>query len=391
MTPLPDPATVPPHRPSAAEDKTAGPKSRFTLRPIGDAKALPTRRWLVDGLLPEEALVVMFGKSGAFKSLLALALACSVATGSPWIGRQTVKGLAIYVAGEGRSGLRYRAAAWEQEHSIKSAVVLGLMPGDFNFARTGDTDDLIARIKAASQDAKLPAKIIVFDTLSNAIPGQDENLQSVMSHVVADCNRIISETGAAVVCVHHPSKSNANDLRGNNVLEGRADTILQVKKEGKSCSVEVKKQRDGPSGTHFQLRLKEVQLEIEDKATEISYVLKLVADAEPSPSQEAFLKPKSTKSSGRALLALFQGMATPADQYRRASNGDTDFSVPTTRAREAAYVQLYSDAPTLEAKKKRFQRDLDALKEVVRRDRAGNLLVPFAGERTCGDTPNPVT
>ena len=371
MAPLPDPSTIPTHRPPAAQKDTTGPGTRFILRPICDCLALPPRSWLVEGLIPEEAMVVMFGKPGSAKSLLAVALACSVATGSPWMGRQTSKGLAIYVAGEGRSGLPYRVAAWEQKNSTKAPFALELMPGDFNFFRTGDTADLIATIKTVSQVNKLPAKSIVFDTLSNAIPGQDENLQSVISHTAAGCDRIISETGATVIFIHHPSKSNPNELRGNTVLEARADTVLQVKKNGVNGSMIVKKQRDGEDTRRYAFQLRQVQLATN---LETSCVAEFVAEAAPSEETASQFKRKHPNQVG--LLAMLQDTVTPADRDRQKSNGDTHFSVPLTEARTAACEQLYSHAPSDEARRKHWERELKKLEGVVLRD-GDTLRVPF--------------
>ena len=49
-------------------------------------QALADPEWLIPGLLLKHSSALMFGKSNAFKSFLALDAALSVATGRPWHG-----------------------------------------------------------------------------------------------------------------------------------------------------------------------------------------------------------------------------------------------------------------------------------------------------------------
>ncbi|WP_439560713.1 AAA family ATPase [Roseinatronobacter sp.] len=46
------------------------------------------------------------------KSFLAVGIALSVATGTPFHGRDTKQGAVFFIAGEGRNGLARRFAAW---------------------------------------------------------------------------------------------------------------------------------------------------------------------------------------------------------------------------------------------------------------------------------------
>jgi hypothetical protein len=48
---------------------------------------LPAIQFLVDGVLPLAALAAIHGTPAAGKSFLALDMACSIATGVPWLGR----------------------------------------------------------------------------------------------------------------------------------------------------------------------------------------------------------------------------------------------------------------------------------------------------------------
>src|SRR5574341_259088 len=59
----------------------------------------PEAPWVVAGVLG--GVCMLWGEAGIGKSFVACSLAASVATGRPWLGRQTVEGPVVYIAGEG--------------------------------------------------------------------------------------------------------------------------------------------------------------------------------------------------------------------------------------------------------------------------------------------------
>src|SRR5690349_17983852 len=68
--------------------------------------------YLVKRLLGPGELTVLFGQSGHFKSVLAIDLALSVASGNDFHGLKARRAAVVYVAGEGHGGLRKRLRAW---------------------------------------------------------------------------------------------------------------------------------------------------------------------------------------------------------------------------------------------------------------------------------------
>ena len=49
------------------------------------AKELPPIRWLIDGLVPEEGMVVLAGMSGSYKTWLVMSMAIAVAAGQDFL------------------------------------------------------------------------------------------------------------------------------------------------------------------------------------------------------------------------------------------------------------------------------------------------------------------
>ena len=64
-------------------------EKEFRLYRASDFPDLPELQWLVDGVLPEQGLLCVYGPSGVGKSFLCLDLAAAIAEGAEWFGHAT--------------------------------------------------------------------------------------------------------------------------------------------------------------------------------------------------------------------------------------------------------------------------------------------------------------
>lgn len=203
-------------------------------------KSLPKPRWLVQDVLVERTVAVLFGPSGVGKSFVAIDLACSLATGTDWHGRRVLPDAAVYyVFTEGlHDTADVRISAWERVH--------GRVPDD-RFLSTdspislNDGDSVSAHIDAI-KTAPRPIKLVVVDTLAKAAVGADENEVKEMGVVLAGAQRIAEETGACVVLVHHAGHA-GNRERGSSCLRAAVNTSLQVQENGGGIAVSCEKQK----------------------------------------------------------------------------------------------------------------------------------------------------
>ncbi|MBN8900589.1 MAG: AAA family ATPase, partial [Rhodospirillales bacterium] len=90
----------------------------------------PRRRWLktgsfdwsnsrpsvIDGLLAQRDVGMIFGAPGAGKSLIGPLMAATVALGKPFFGLETTSGATLYVAAEDEAGMIRRAEALSRRH-----------------------------------------------------------------------------------------------------------------------------------------------------------------------------------------------------------------------------------------------------------------------------------
>jgi hypothetical protein len=231
------------------------------LSPV-DLLALPTRSFLIPGLLPDPGLAVVYGAPGEGKSFLTLSLALSIAHARPCFGHVPAPGDVAIVAAEGSYGLRDRVAAWYADTGISpDNAPVHIIPTSVDLtkreAMNGLSDALEGRLSGR------PLKLLVIDTLSQCIPSMDENSQAAMSAVVSNVMSIIERHRCLVVLVHHQGKSAAG-MRGSSVLPAAADTIIHVRASRSETDWRVElltqKQKDGRSMLRFaaEMRLKQI-------------------------------------------------------------------------------------------------------------------------------------
>jgi RecA-family ATPase len=101
------------HRKTIAAAMDSEGLSRFRLLTRAELYNLPEPSWLIDGLLPTNALAVLYGLHASGKTFVALSMALSIAAGHQWCGKATKSGSVLYVAAEGLRGLIFRMQAYE--------------------------------------------------------------------------------------------------------------------------------------------------------------------------------------------------------------------------------------------------------------------------------------
>ena len=180
--------------------------------------------YVIKGVIRRGQLIVNFGPPGGGKTLVIVDMMFSVLTGMPWRGRRVKKGTVVYMALEGRVGLRQRLLARCDGHPDIALKLENLLIGWESFS-IHDPQHVARLIAAVRKLPETPAMIVV-DTLSRAVPGADENSAQDMSRVVAHIDAIKEQTGAAVFVNHHSAKGDPQRERGSGVLRAGADVML---------------------------------------------------------------------------------------------------------------------------------------------------------------------
>jgi hypothetical protein len=117
-------------------------------RNLDELESLPGTDWLLDKLLPAASLAHLIGMSQSLKSFIALDMALSLATGSPFAGSARFGVAApvpvLYVVGEGVRGISKRVRAWCQQRGIDRRRALDnftVLEGAAQLGSQRDMDD----------------------------------------------------------------------------------------------------------------------------------------------------------------------------------------------------------------------------------------------------------
>jgi hypothetical protein len=215
----------------------------YPIHTIKDLIARPRARWLVKGLIRARELVVIFGKPGCGKSFTVIALAASVSSGRPFLGREVERGRVVYLALEGVDGLLPRLTA-----AVGDARLLEAEPFAFNFHWAEESvsfvePDSFERFLEAVKALDPKPVLVAIDMLALGILPGDETSPHDMGLFVRACNRIRAEVSAAVLVLHHPGW-NATRERGSNVLRGESDLVFRLDEQGGTCVLHCEKARD---------------------------------------------------------------------------------------------------------------------------------------------------
>jgi hypothetical protein len=225
------------------------PLARFreALISADDLDRLPDVEPLVQGVLEKGTLAVLYGPAGSGKSFVADDLGLSIAAGVDWFDRPLDAGPVLYIAAEGRAGIRIRVEAWKHAHDVDQVPGFHVLPVAVNLLNDIET------AAVAEIAAELGVVLVIVDTLNRTMPGGDENSPKDMGNYVAACDTIRETSGACVLIVHHTGKDRAAGARGHTALKGAVDTELELRDPMLLVATKQKNMEDGDVLERFQL------------------------------------------------------------------------------------------------------------------------------------------
>lgn len=215
-------------------------------------------QWLVEDIIPNESLIILYGHSGCGKTFIALDISLHIAHNKPWKKQSIVKkGIIIYCIGEGIHGISNRIKAWHNYNNLPLDAPFILLPIEaVSFAEPENIDKMISTIEQIKEEYDLPISMIIIDTLSKASVGYDENSSKDMGQFLYNFDIIKKYFNTSIMFVHHSGKNSTRGMRGSSYLLGTVDTAIQVDNMNDTILVQIEKQKDGIEGS-FQLKLKQ--------------------------------------------------------------------------------------------------------------------------------------
>ena len=232
--------------------------------------SMPPMRWRIKDLVPKQGLVFIYGQPGHHKTFVTVDMALRCAHGLDWHGRSSERCGVLYIAGEGQFGVTQRIKGWCKKHQLEAVdAPFTLLPTAVHLLEAGCVDKLKRTIDQVRRETDVEIGLVVVDTVSRSIPGQDENSQETMSKFIDACADIQSHCGGTVIGVHHSGKDGERGMRGSSVLLGGCDTAISIAKKDEVTTLSVKKQKDGDEidDVHFAMELVDLANGIEPVRT----------------------------------------------------------------------------------------------------------------------------
>ncbi|OGI41830.1 MAG: hypothetical protein A2150_00505 [Candidatus Muproteobacteria bacterium RBG_16_64_11] len=351
-------------------EKAEKHRARFPRTFLDDAKEAAHSDYSVKEIIPAASNVLIYGPSGHGKTYITIDLAGHIAAGINWRGHRVRGGLVAYIASEAGESILRRFITWRDENlseAREGRIPLVIITRGANLLNVAEVDDLIDALRGISDDAGMPLRVVVFDTLSRSIPGGDENSAQDMTRIVQCADRIRDELKASTVFVHHSGKDSAKGARGHSALFAAADTVICVA-DGVAT---VEKSRDGESGKSYGFKLRVVDLGLDADGDPLTTCIIEATDAAPASKRTRPL----TGAAQVALRALREAIADHGEPLPATStipNGVRGVTVD--RWRQQFRIRYGSDERGDRALRLAFQRG----RENLLREQMVSLSDPYA-------------
>jgi hypothetical protein len=285
---------------------------------------------ILEGVLTRSALSVIYGDSNCGKTFLAIDIACALALGIMWMGRNVEQGFVLYLATESPASVKMRVDAYQQYHE-RMVPNLCILESPINL-HTGEGDaqvvvDLVRKIEAERGQKCI---LIIGDTLSRLASGANENSGEDMTIVVDRLIYVRDRCNAHVMLIHHTGKDAAKGMRGWSGVRAIIDTEIEVTEDPATVLrvAEITKQRDIPGkGDRIGFRLEVVHIGVNKWGKPVTSCVVASADAPPKaakgkrPSEIAgaiveLLTSRGTGMRKRDLVDHFESRYASSAVYR---------------------------------------------------------------------------
>ena len=189
--------------------------------------------WLVDRCIERATVTSIYGAPKSGKSFIAIAMACSIASGKDFYGFDTKPSTVLYLAGEGHTAVARRIKSYEQfySRSLSEAPLLISNRG----SRIGD-DAEFAMLQEVCRDIEREhgnVGMIIVDTLARNY-GLNENSTEDMNKFIQRIDELKEEFQASMVIVHHTGHGSSGRARGSSVLPAALDYEFRVDRDKNS-------------------------------------------------------------------------------------------------------------------------------------------------------------
>lgn len=226
--------------------------------------------FLVKGLLDLSNTSVLGGKPKSGKTTYAKALAFCVASGKPFMGRETKMGAVCYLALE------------DKESELKKTFINHGCTGEERlYFHIGQAPALIIEELEAAI-AKYHPILIVIDTLFKAVKVKDNNAYNEVIEALAGIEQLARKNKVHIMSLHHLNKhgnGGTDSMLGSTGISASADTLIFINRDTNNQRTIAVIQRYGEDIASTSLNLDlDSGLPVLGEQTAISYQNRIKSD-----------------------------------------------------------------------------------------------------------------
>jgi RecA-family ATPase len=279
--------------------------------------------YVLDGLLAKGEVSCWFGEPGATKSAVVTDIACHVAGGIPWMGRNAGMRMGahtypdgetapeewfptsvLYVALERGPQVQRRIEAFTDEHDLQEPLKIAIWNGPLDFVN--DDSDRLTQIVQQVEDASWQVEqaagadgfgidLIVIDTLARTFGSGSDSGGEETAAVARHLERTLKFTGAHIALVHHTPIGDDSRLRGHGNLLAAFDMTVRVQKKAAGSLATVLKDNDTAEADKpsFAYTLKSRVIHTDETGRETSAPVVVPADAQTEAKLKRQALPKA--------------------------------------------------------------------------------------------------
>lgn len=338
------------------------PVKRLFVKLSDFANTPPNENWVIYDYLMSPATTLMFGESGKGKSFVAIDMSLCIASGRQWHGNDVEQGAVIYMAGEGRDGIKKRFQAWTIENGLLGKTLPFYMSEETRpVTNNEDMGFVISEIDDIAKNIKENIKLIVIDTLNRHFGEGNENDAGDMGKFINAIDGLRDRYKCCVLIVHHSGVGDKSRGRGSSALKGALDQEYMIDGDTdlKTVKIVSVKQKDSDDPPIIGWHIERIEL-IDAKG-------KPFIDRKGRPYHSAVLRQINASdiaSNKTNKLPTSQKIALEALRNALIDHGEESkgiVSVSEDHWRDAAYEIGISKGTTDEAKRIAFIRAVKAL------------------------------
>lgn len=183
---------------------------------------------LVKGRIGHRRLAAIYGAPYSGKSSTAASLVHAVASGGAFDDMPTSVGGVLVFGIEDADGWQ-RVIAHLDKVNGGSPSPIAIVEGGPNLYRDAESvAKVVSTVHAAEAALGVKVALVVFDTLSLAMRGGDENSARDVGIVMERLAMIRDRADVTCLAIGHSGKDGAKGIRGSSLLTGDFDTIVRV-------------------------------------------------------------------------------------------------------------------------------------------------------------------